>query len=167
MPTTVSRGITVAKPFAQSTPVLRGFAAATSGIIPGSILIDNGSGLLTLAADGQTSLIVGVSLVTAGTAASSVVEYVPAFTSVVFEITLEDDAAGTSHTLVAADMYRDYALERDSGTAGRFFIDENDANGANDAMTVIGFKESLAENATQQPPRVYARFLNTVTIYDA
>jgi len=162
MPSTVSEGITFGRVVNASSLIRTGVAAATHNLVRGSVCVRS-SGKLTRAAADATADIVGVVVNNPAAAEDSLVEYIPAIKGNQFEATLEDFAAGTSHALVATNAFVDFALQLDT-TNNRFLIDENDTT--NTSVVVTGFKASLADEATQQPARVFFEFLADVTVYN-
>lgn len=145
------------------TPIWTGGAAASTGWDRGAVLISNGSGLLTPAADDAVTLIAGVALHDVGggfgqtgSVSGEEVKFVPALPHLEFEASLEDQANG-DHALVQANVYNDYAIQVTAG--GIYYLDENDTT------NVSGMVTRLIDAVGTVQGRVMFKFLDSVTLW--
>jgi hypothetical protein len=131
---TILKGFELVQHFYGSMPILSGKAGATIAV--GDVLED-ASGLLTLADHDDTTTIVGV----AKSAASSggTVSYIPCWTGCIFAMTLDGD---TNTGVVLADTQRlqQYGLGIDAGN-GKPYINTDETTSI--TITVVDFIDAV------------------------
>lgn len=150
----ITKGFKLSKHFFGATPVLSGKANATIAV--GDVL-EEASGLLTLADSGDTATIVGVA--TSAAVAGGTVNYIPAWNGVIWEATLDGDT-NTGIVLAEAQLFQQYDLGIDAGN-GKPYVDQ-ESTGAT-ILTVVGLVDAVGTAYG----RVLVSFMQNKTVWGA
>lgn len=151
----ILRGFELIRHFYTSVPILSGKANATIAV--GDVL-EEASGLLTLADHDDAATIVGVAKSAA--VAGGTVNYIPAWTGCIFACTLDTDlntAAGNG-VLAESQLFQQYGLGIDAGN-GKPYVNAEETTAV--ALTVIKLIDAVG--ATYG--RVEAVFMQNKTVW--
>lgn len=157
----ILKGITLSQHWYGSMPTKSGKAGATIAVNDVLAIVD-ATGLLGLAAHDATSLVVGVAksiAVSGGT-----VNYIPAWSGCIFEITKDTDVnTGLVNGLVAdTDRLQQYGLGIDAGN-GKPYLNGDEETAT--ILTVVDIVQDAVLGAAYQ--RVLVQFMQNKTVWGA
>lgn len=153
-PSSNAKAIKVKKHFFQSLPVLSGKAGATIAV--GNVL-EEASGLLTLADHDDAATIVGVA--TSAGASGDTITYIPAWSEIIFSMTLDGDTNGPV-TTADANLFQQYGLGIDAGN-GNPYVNTDETSAV--ALTVVGYDDAAGTSRG----RVLVTFMPNKTVWGA
>ena len=153
----ITKGLEVRQHFYTSLPILTGIAGATIAV--GDVLEEDTAGLLALADTDDVVTVVGVAMSAGTAAAATVINYVPAWSGIIWEATL-DHSSTTGHVLVVANRLQQFGLGIDSGNSKPYVaVDEVTAT----LFNIVNFVDPLATVRA----RVLVTFLQNKTVWGA
>lgn len=139
---TAKQSISVARTLGlQSGPIMAGAEAAAQTWKKGAPL-KSASGLLTIIAESDVVQVVGIAAAPASGVTGKEVLLYPILPGMVFQAELSDLTDGL-YTSLITDVWADFGINVTGD--GKWFVDADEA-GAEQAVTVIGFKDPVGTN---------------------